>query len=57
MSVQGHVTAMADDDGLVDIDRLSRHYTGHEYPRRDRPRVSVHVTIDRWHGWGAAGSA
>lgn len=57
VSVQGHVTSIADDDDLVDIDRLSRHYTGHEYGRRDRPRVSVHVTIDRWHGWGAAGSA
>jgi PPOX class probable F420-dependent enzyme len=57
VSVQGHVTSIADDDDLVDIDRLSRHYTGHEYGRRDRPRVSVHVTVDRWHGWGAAGSA
>jgi len=54
VSVQGRVTSIADDDGLVDIDRLSRHYTGHAYPNRENPRVSVHVTIDRWHGWGAA---
>jgi PPOX class probable F420-dependent enzyme len=55
VSVQGRVTAIADDDGLADIDRLSRHYTGRAYPNRESPRVSVHVTVDRWHGWGAAG--
>ncbi len=53
VSVQGRVTAIADDAELVDIDRLSQHYTGHAYPTRDRARVSVHVTVDRWHGWGA----
>jgi PPOX class probable F420-dependent enzyme len=54
VSVQGTVVRIADDDGLVDIDRLSRHYTGHDYTTRDRARVSVHLTVDRWHGWGAA---
>lgn len=54
VSVQGEVVSIADDADLVDIDRLSRHYTGRAYPVRDRPRVSVHVRIDRWHGWGAA---
>jgi PPOX class probable F420-dependent enzyme len=54
VSVQGRVTRVADDDDLADIDRLSRHYTGHAYPTRDRARVSVHVTVERWHGWGAA---
>jgi PPOX class probable F420-dependent enzyme len=54
VSVQGRVTTIADDDDLVDIDRLSRHYTGHGYSTRDRARVSVHVAVDRWHGWGAA---
>jgi PPOX class probable F420-dependent enzyme len=51
VSVRGHVVSIADDEGLRDIDRLSRHYTGHPYGNRDRPRVSVHVAIDRWHGW------
>jgi PPOX class probable F420-dependent enzyme len=54
VSLQGRVAAVADDDDLLDIDRLSRHYTGHAYPTRDRARVSVHVAVDRWHGWGAA---
>jgi PPOX class probable F420-dependent enzyme len=54
VSVQGQVVSIADDPDLVDIDRLSRHYTAKPYPVRDRPRVSVHVRIDRWHGWGAA---
>jgi len=52
VSVQGRVVAVTDDEDLADIDRLSRHYTGHDYPQRSRPRVSVRVAIDRWHGWG-----
>ena len=51
ISVQGHVASIADDEGLRDIDRLARHYTGRPYRNRERPRVSVHVEIDRWHGW------
>lgn len=51
VSVQGHVVSIADDEGLRDIDRLSQHYTGQPYRNRDRPRVTVHVEIDRWHGW------
>ena len=55
VSVQGRVVEIVDDEGLADIDRLSRHYLGHDYPTRDRPRVSARVRIDRWHGWGAVG--
>lgn len=54
VSVQGEVVSITDDVELVDIDRLARHYTGKPYRVRDRPRVSVHVRVDRWHGWGAA---
>lgn len=54
VSLQGRVTSIDDDAGLVDIDRLSRHYTGRPYPVRDRPRVSVRVSVERWHGWGVA---
>ena len=54
VSVQGTVTSIEPDEGLRDIDRLSRHYTGNAYPNRESPRVSVHVRIDRRHGWGAA---
>ena len=54
VSLIGRVTEMADDEGLADIDRLSTHYGGRPYPNRTSPRVSAWITIDRWHGWGAA---
>ena len=53
VSVQGRVQQMYDDEGLTDIDRLARHYTGNDYAKRKRSRVSAWVEIDRWHGWGA----
>lgn len=49
----GRVTDIYDDDGLADIDALSRQYTGEQYPERDRPRVSALIEIERVHGWGA----
>jgi PPOX class probable F420-dependent enzyme len=54
VSVRGRVVEMVDDAGLVDIDRLSRHYRGRPYPNRERRRVSAWIEIDSWHGWGAA---
>lgn len=57
VSVQGRVVELTDDEGLVDIDRLSTHYGGNPYPVRDRGRVSARIEIDRWHGWGAAKKA
>ena len=54
VSFVGRMTGLTDDEGLRDIDRLSRHYTGQDYPARERPRVSAHVQVERWHGWGAA---
>ena len=54
VSVQGRVVEMRDDEGLADIDRISRHYTGNPYPNRDSARVSAWIEIDRWHGWGQA---
>lgn len=53
VSVQGRVVELLDDVGLADIDRLARHYTGNQYPTRDRVRVSAWIEVDRWHGWGA----
>lgn len=53
VSLQGRVTEMRDDGDLRDIDRLSSHYTGNAYPKRDRGRVSAWIEVDRWHGWGA----
>jgi PPOX class probable F420-dependent enzyme len=54
VSVQGRVVELLDEEGLTDIDRLSRHYTGEPYPTRDRARVSAWIEIETWHGWGAA---
>ena len=54
VSVQGRVVELLDDEGLTDIDRLSRHYTGEPYPTRDRARVSAWIEVETWHGWGAA---
>ncbi|MBX7452144.1 PPOX class F420-dependent oxidoreductase [Mycolicibacterium sp. 3033] len=53
VTVIGRVTRMYDDDGLADIDALSRHYSGQEYPQRDRRRVSAVIEVDRVHGWGS----
>ena len=53
VTIIGRVTQMYDDDGLADIDALSRHYTGQEYPQRDRPRISALIEVDRVHGWGS----
>ena len=36
VSVQGRVVELADDTGLADIDRLSRHYGNGAYPNRER---------------------
>ncbi len=52
VSLQGHVVSIVDDEGLKDIDRLSRHYGGEAYSNRESPRVSVQVEIDHWHVWG-----
>lgn len=50
VSVQG-VLEMAPDPDLTGIDRVSRHYTAHPYPVRDRARVNGWITVASWHGW------
>ena len=52
VSIVGHVSTWVPDADLVDIDRISRHYTGQAYSVRTRPRVTARVDVDRWHGWG-----
>jgi PPOX class probable F420-dependent enzyme len=54
VSVRGRVVEWRDDDDLVDIDRLSTHYTANAYPNRERPRISALIEVERWHGWGDA---
>jgi len=51
VSVQGTVVEVRDDPDMTDIDRVARHYTGKEYPVRDRERVSMIVTIDSVFTW------
>jgi PPOX class probable F420-dependent enzyme len=52
ITLHGRVTSLEDDAGLADIDRLSTHYTGSPYARRDRGRVSAWIEVESWHAWG-----
>ena len=45
VSVTGHVVEMTPDEGLVGIDRLSRHYRGRSYTNRDSPRVNAWIAV------------
>ena len=56
ISLLGEVIEMHDDEGLADIDRLARRYTGAAYETRNAPRTTAWVRIDRWHGWDASRS-
>jgi hypothetical protein len=53
VTLLGRVVDLRPDEDLADIDRLSRHYTGGDYPDRTSPRWSAIVEVERWHGWGA----
>ncbi|MET9803742.1 PPOX class F420-dependent oxidoreductase [Streptomyces sp. NPDC006368] len=52
LSIIGRVTELHEDMELADSDRLSQHYLGQPYGRRDRRRFSAWIEVDRWHGWG-----
>jgi len=52
VTLRGRVS-LEPDPKLEDIDRLSQHYTGRPYPRRDRGRVSAWIEVDSWHAWAA----
>jgi PPOX class probable F420-dependent enzyme len=54
-SLLGRVTRIEDDPDLSGIDRLSLRYRGQPYRNRTSPRVSAWMTVERWHGWTAAG--
>lgn len=51
LTLRGRVIEIADDAELEAIDRLSRHYTGQDYARREQARVSAWIEIDSWYGW------
>ena len=53
VSVRGPVVRWEHDPAaaLADIDRLARHYTGHDFGNRSARRVSAWFEIRHWHGW------
>ncbi|MFE5242623.1 MULTISPECIES: PPOX class F420-dependent oxidoreductase [unclassified Streptomyces] len=53
VTLVGRATELYEDEGLADIDRIARHYTGGPYPDRVRARVTARIEVERWHGWGA----
>jgi PPOX class probable F420-dependent enzyme len=55
VSLGGRVISLEPDPHFDGIDRLSRHYTGQPFARRDRGRVSAWIEIERWHAWAGAG--
>jgi len=52
VSLLGRVVSIEEDDRLQDIDRISRHYRGADYPARDSPRYSAWIEVETWHSWG-----
>src|SRR4051794_17861173 len=53
VSLIGHVREIRPDPDLADIDRLSLHYYGYPFKKRDSPRWTAILEITRWHAWGA----
>ena len=51
VTLRGRVAAIEDDTEFEGIDRLSRHYTGAAYSRRDRGRVNAWIEVESWHAW------
>ena len=53
VSLRGPVVRWEHDEqaALADIDRLARHYTGHDFGNRTASRVSAWIEITHWHGW------
>src|SRR5699024_10591063 len=45
ISIIGRVTELREDPGLVEIDRLAQHYTGEQYPQRDRDRITAVIEV------------
>lgn len=51
VSIQGRVVEMSEDPDMSIMDRVARHYTGEDYPVRDKQRVTMMVEIDRVFTW------
>ncbi len=53
ISLRGRVTEfVGGEQGMDDIDRIARHYTGRPYPFRENERVSAYIEVIVWHVWG-----
>lgn len=53
VTLLGTAVDLHDDPDLADVDRIARHYTGEQYPVRDKGRVTVRIGVERWTAWGA----
>jgi PPOX class probable F420-dependent enzyme len=51
VTLRGRAVAIEDDSDFEGIDRLSRHYTGEPYARRDQQRVNAWIEVESWYGW------
>jgi PPOX class probable F420-dependent enzyme len=52
LTIRGPIS-LEPDEGLVTVDRLANRYIGHEYPTRDRPRVTAWLRPEHWFLWDA----
>jgi PPOX class probable F420-dependent enzyme len=50
ITLHGTIT-LKPDEGLADIDRISKHYMGDTYSQRDRGRVNGWIEVESWHAW------
>jgi PPOX class probable F420-dependent enzyme len=55
-SLLGEVVEIREDEGLQDIDRLARHYTGQPFRNRERRRFSALAEPSAWHAWSGSGA-
>jgi hypothetical protein len=53
VSVMGRVVELRDDGDLADIDRISWHYRGEPYRRREERLVTAVAQVERWHTYGS----
>jgi PPOX class probable F420-dependent enzyme len=51
VTLLGRVASIDPDPALQDIDRLSVHYTGNPYARREQRRVSAWIEVASWYAW------
>jgi PPOX class probable F420-dependent enzyme len=55
VSLLGQAVEIVEDEGLVDIDRLSLHYSGEPFGDRRCRRFSAWVEPSAWHAWEGGG--